>query len=237
MAKMQRQGRIIILLGPPGAGKGTQAERLSSSLAIPAISTGEMLRQECRSGSALGLAVQELLVAGGLVSDELIQKVVADRLAQPDCAQGCILDGFPRTAAQARFLDCFLAGSAFTAPVVFDLAIDPQILIDRLSSRRQCPVCARTYHMTLGASSSCPHDGSELVIRNDDQPATVKRRLQIYAENTREIVGFYRNRGYRRVDASQPVEKVTRRLLSLLGNTGESADLSRPLVAAQQLYA
>lgn len=236
---MHRQGSVIVLLGPPGAGKGTQAERLSLALGIPTISTGEMLRQECRSGSVLGQQVQELLETGQLVKDELIQEVVAQRLRQADCAHGCILDGFPRTAAQARFLDRYLAGSSFTAPVVFDLAIAAQILIDRLGSRRQCPACARTYQMTLGAPTFCPHDGTELIIRTDDQPATIRRRLEIYAQNTSEIVRFYQNRGYHRVDASQPVEKLTQRLLRLLGEIDASAsdDLARPVLATQQLYA
>jgi adenylate kinase len=236
---VQRQGSVIVLLGPPGAGKGTQAERLSSSLRIPAISTGDILRQECRSGSALGLEVQSLMETGQLVKDELVQEVVAHRLAQPDCAQGCILDGFPRTAAQARFLDRFLAGSALTAPVVFDLAITPQVLIDRLSSRRQCPMCARTYNTAPGGSNRCSHDATELIVRNDDQPATIRRRLDIYADNTSEIVRFYQNRGYHRLDASQPVEKVTGRLMTLLGEIGSqrSSDLSRPSVTSQHLYA
>ncbi len=198
-----------------------------------------MLRQECRSGSALGLQVQGLLESGQLVKDELIQEVVGRRLKDADCAHGCILDGFPRTAAQARFLDRYLAGSAFMAPIVFDLAITAQILIDRLGSRRQCPNCARTYQVTPGAAQLCPHDSAELIIRNDDQPATIRRRLAIYAENTSEIVRFYQNRGYHRIDASQPVEKVTQRLLRLLGETTPEAsdDLVRPVLAAQQLYA
>jgi adenylate kinase len=235
---MQSRGSVIILLGPPGAGKGTQAQRLASQLVIPAISTGEILRQECRSGSALGVQVQSPLAAGELVKDELIQEVMAERLTQPDCAPGCILDGFPRTAAQARFLDRFLAGSPFSAPIVFDLAIAPQILIDRLSARRQCPACARTFQLVAGASNRCPHDAAELIVRNDDQPATIRRRLETYAENTSEIVRFYQNRGYYRLDASQPVEKITQKLLALLGLvSGTASDSARPVLASQQLYA
>jgi adenylate kinase len=235
---MRRQGHVIILLGPPGAGKGTQAERLSSALGIPSISTGEILRQECRSGSPLGLQVTSLLDAGQLVSDELIQEVVGQRLTQPDCAHGCILDGFPRTAAQARFLDKFLAGSSFAAPAVFDFAIAPQILIDRLSSRRQCPTCARTFQVVDEASSLCPHDGGQLFVRNDDQPDAIRRRLEIYAENTSEIVRFYQNRGYHRLDASQPVELISQKLLRLLrAGSVVPGDFARPLVAAQRLYA
>lgn len=235
---MGRSASVVILLGPPGAGKGTQAERLSSGLGIPSISTGEILRRECRSGSALGQQVQSLLGAGALVSDELIQEIVAQRLMQPDCANGYILDGFPRTVGQAQFLDRFLAGSAFAAPVVFDLSIDPKILIDRLSSRRQCPECARTYHMTPGASTQCPHDGAELIVRDDDQPATIRHRLKVYAETTSEVVRFYQNRGYHKVDGAQPVEKLTQRLMSFLGEASSRhmTDFARPAVASQHLY-
>jgi adenylate kinase len=234
---MQREATVIILLGPPGAGKGTQAERLASSLGIPSISTGEILRQECRTGSALGVQVHSLLEAGQLVSDELVEEVVAHRLAQPDCAPGCILDGFPRTVAQAQFLDRLLAGAGFPSPIVFDLAIEPQVLISRLSARRECALCARTFHVVPGASTVCPYDNAQLIVRSDDQPATIRQRLEIYAANTSEIVRFYQNRGYHRVDASQPVEMITQNLGKLLAAGSDNLrNFSRALATAQSLY-
>ncbi len=239
---MQRQGNVVVLLGPPGAGKGTQAERLSSSLGTPSISTGEILRRECRSGSALGLQVKSLLDAGQLVSDDLMEEVVAQRLAEPDCAQGCILDGFPRTASQARFLERHLIGVGFAAPIVFDFSIEAQYLINRLSSRRQCPACGRTFQAAEGASDLCPNDSARLIVRDDDRPETIRRRLQIYSDNTAEIVRFYQNRGgYYRLDATEPVEKISQRLLNLLAprpiTAGKSSDFPRPLIASHRLYA
>jgi adenylate kinase len=186
----------------------------------------------------LGLQVQSLLEAGQLVKDELVQEVVAQRLAKPDCAQGCILDGFPRTVAQARFLDRVLAASGFAAPVVFDLAIDPQILISRLGGRRQCPLCSRTFQVAAGEAPVCPDDAMELMVRSDDQPETIRRRLEIYADNTSEIVRFYLKRGYHRVDASEPVESVTEKLVGLLcSGSNAGKDFNRPSPIALRLYA
>jgi adenylate kinase len=220
---MQRSGTVIVILGGPGAGKGTQAHRLSSALGIPTVSTGEMMRHESRSGSPLGAHLQRLLTAGQLVNDELIEELVSQRLAQPDCARGCILDGFPRTGSQARFLDHLLAELRFDPPIVFDLTIAPEELMARLSSRRQCPTCDRTFHVARGASGNCPHDGAALVFRTDDQPVTIRRRLQIHADHTTEIVRYYQPRGYHSIDASQPVEEITRGLLKELAQDGRSA--------------
>jgi len=234
-----RQSVVIVLLGGPGAGKGTQGERLSSSLGIPTISTGDMLRQECRSGSELGAQVKGLLEVGQLVNDELMAEVVAQRLARADCARGCILDGFPRTAVQARFLDTLLAVLHFQPPVVIDLAIAPEELVDRLSSRRQCPTCDRTFQVDGDLTGYCPRDGTELVHRADDRPATIRRRLQIYASNTSEIVRYYQNGGgYYRVNASGPVDEISRRVLGVLGTVPDGTqDFKPPVPVPQHLYA
>ena len=233
-----RHGVVIVLLGGPGAGKGTQGERLSSFLGIPTISTGDMLRQECRSGSALGAQVKSLLEAGQLVKDDLISEVVAQRLAKPDCTHGCILDGFPRTAPQARFLDALLEKLDFEPPVVIDLAIAPEELVARLSSRRQCPTCNRTFQGASGLSS-CPQDGTELVYRADDQPATIRRRLQIYTSNASEIVRYYQDSGsYNRVNASGLVEEVGQKVLVVLSTVSNGTKDFKPAVlVSQHLYA
>jgi adenylate kinase len=197
-----------------------------------------MMRQECRSGSALGAQVATVLAAGQLVSDELIGKVVSQRLLQPDCAQGCILDGFPRTADQARFLDRLLASLHFDAPIIFDLKIAPEELISRLSSRRECPSCNRTFHITSGGSVLCPHDGAPLVFRDDDQPATIRRRLEIYAEHSSEILRYYQDRACHSIDASQPVAEIADDMLrALRPEPNGTKDLKLPVLAAQHLSA
>ncbi len=222
---MHAPARTIIFLGPPGAGKGTQAARISAALRVPAISTGDMLRRECQTGSELGRQLEKVLRAGQLVSDALMNQIVEARLREQDCKSGCILDGFPRTAPQAAFLDALLARLHAPRPVVFDFAVSAEQLIERLKGRRQCPTCGRIYgagNPTAQNSMSsipllCPSDHSLLLPRADDQPAAIRERLRIHDRNSSEIVRYYQDRDYYRISAECPPEEVTGQIFEALG--------------------
>lgn len=180
--------KVIILLGPPGCGKGTQAARLSACLRVPAISTGEILRQECQSGSALGQAVEAILRSGQLVGDSLMNQVVASRLGQVDCVGGCILDGYPRTAAQARFLDRLLRRLRMPSPVVLEFFLPAEEIVKRLSIRG----------------------------RADDNRETILERLRIHESNSAEVSAYYRTRTYHRIPATGSPAQICEGLLDLL---------------------
>jgi len=215
---METQATVIILLGPPGSGKGTQAARLQSALGIPAISTGEILRRECQSGSDLGRAVQSALDSGQLVSDELINQVVARRLGE-DCRHGCILDGYPRTASQARYLDELLVRYSMPKPVVFDFRIPVREVVARLSRRRQCMDCGRiswSDPQQQATEMFCDRDGAPLTQRADDNPKVVRARLRIYIANAEELVRYYGARLVR-VFAKRSPEKISDELLRMIG--------------------
>ncbi len=214
---MRVSRRVIVFLGPPGSGKGTQAGRLSSILGIPAISTGEMLRQECRSGSALGEVIQNVLDSGQLVSDDLVNQVVAVRLKEADCEDGCILDGYPRTLLQARFLDRLLASRKLGAPIVIDFAISSEEIVARLGRRRLCERCGRIFSVSAEENAFCEQDGARLIHRADDRPATIRGRLNLYEQNARELVHYYSGRNYHRICATRTLEEVSQELVSLVG--------------------
>ncbi len=236
---MHAQRKVILFLGPPGSGKGTQATRLSAALGVPAISTGEMLRRECRSGSSLGKAVQSVLVTGQLVSDELINQVVGTRLSQRDCEQGCILDGYPRTVSQARFLDRLLGTLSLGGPVVFDFKVDTEQVIARLGRRRQCPECGHVFTVDPGSQGRdlvCERDGARLVLRSDDNPATIRARLNLYEEHAGELVRYYSARAYHRISASRTPEEVSAELLRNLEHPTERTIVNRPQVPVQARY-
>ncbi len=184
----------LILLGAPGAGKGTQAEILCDKLNIPTISTGNILRAAVKEGTPMGLKAKSFMDAGALVPDDVIVGIIKERLTQPDCANGFILDGMPRTIAQGEALETM--GVAIDK--VLNLIVDDAAIVGRMSGRRVCAACGASYHIQNKPSAKegvCDRCGGELVIRKDDEPATVQDRLKAYHEQTEPLVAFYRSRG------------------------------------------
>ncbi len=202
----------LILFGPPGAGKGTQAERLRVDFQLPFISTGEMLRANVKEGTELGRRAQEYMDAGELVPDELIVAMVADRLLRDDAQDGFILDGFPRTIEQAEALDKQLAdlGRRVTAALLIDVPDDE--VIRRLAGRRVCVKAGHNYHVEFDPPKHddvCDQDGSRLIQRDDDQPDVIRNRLRVYHEKTAPLIDYYDERGLmRRIDGTRPAAEV-----------------------------
>ena len=190
----------IILLGPPGAGKGTQAKFICERQEIAHISTGDMLRAAINKQTETGLKAKSFMDKGELVPDEVVIALVRDRVTEDDCKNGFLLDGFPRTVEQAKALDGIAAIDA-----VINIEAPDDFIVDRLTGRRFCPQCGRTYHTELLAGkTTCEDDGTTLIQRDDDQPATVKSRLTVYHEKTAPLIAFYRDKGIlRSVDGSQ----------------------------------
>ena len=201
-------GMKLILLGAPGAGKGTQAEVLCQKLGIPTISTGNMLRTAIQEGTPVGLQAKSFMDAGKLVPDEVIIQIVAQRIAQPDCAAGFILDGVPRTIAQAEALDA--AGVRFDR--VLSLEITDQEIEERMSGRQVCSKCGASFHIharPTKAEGVCDNCGGPVVQRDDDKPETVRHRLEVYHQQTEPLKGFYEARGVLKMVANQPTIPAT----------------------------
>jgi adenylate kinase len=198
----------IVLLGAPGSGKGTQAARLKEMLGIPHISTGDILRSEVAGGTELGKKAASYMKAGELVPDELILEMIERRLAEPDAKRGWLLDGFPRTLVQAHGLIELAERIGQPVDVGVVLNVDPEIVVQRISSRRVCRSCGYVANTSGGAA--CPRCGGEMVQRNDDEPEVVRKRIQVFEADTRPVFELFRRR-YRVVDidASQPREQVT----------------------------
>ena len=203
----------ILLLGPPGAGKGTQADIICEFLKIPKISTGDMLRSAIASGSELGKKVTDIMNSGGLVSDQIIIELILDRIAQPDCEKGYLFDGGIRTVGQADL--CVENNIEFTH--VIEIKVDDEVIVDRMSGRRVHPGSGRNYHLIYQPPKNEGVDditGEELIQREDDMPETVKHRLQVYQDETKPLVNYYQSETsksslkYIAVDGSQSVEKV-----------------------------
>jgi adenylate kinase len=212
----------LVLLGAPGSGKGTQAQRLQSSRGVPQVSTGDLLREAVAAGSELGRRAKAVMDAGQLVDDATMLGIIRERLSRPDARRGFILDGFPRTIVQADGLERLLAelGQPVDAVVLFD--IDPVVLEKRLAGRRTCRRCGRVFHVETNppaASDRCtdggPHD---LVQRADDGEETVRRRLAVYRERTQPLIDYYAKKGLlRRIDADGNLDDVAARLESIIG--------------------
>jgi adenylate kinase len=199
----------LVLIGPPGSGKGTQAGRLAKRYRIPHISTGDILRQAVRDGTPLGRQVDGIMARGTLVDDALMAGLVRERLARPDAADGFILDGFPRTVAQARMLDDFVQGRPLFIALI---DVPNEAIVQRLSSRRVCESCGMTQSVSdgEGEEDSCPYCGGALIRRGDDDPATVRRRLATYASYAEPVVAYYRARpGFIAVDGLRAPDQVT----------------------------
>lgn len=203
----------LILLGPPGAGKGTQAAWLRDAYAIPQLSTGEMLRAAVAKGTEVGRQAKAVMERGGLVSDDIINAIVAERLDEPDCAKGFILDGFPRTLAQAEALDRMLRARSLALDAVLEIAVEEEALVERISGRFSCARCGEGYHdrfkppREAGVCDAC--GGTEFVRRKDDNAATVRARIAAYREQTAPLLPFYEARGLvHRIDGMQPIEGV-----------------------------
>ena len=204
----------VIFLGPPGAGKGTQAVRVCERLGIPQISTGDILRRAMKEGTPTGLAAKSYVDKGLLVPDEVVIAIVRERLAMEDCRKGYILDGFPRTVPQAEALAQFAQIDA-----VIDIEVSDEKLTERLSGRRVCLNCGGTYHVsTLNGSTTCEKCGNELIQRNDDKAETVLSRLSVYHAQTAPLIDYYAKLGLiRTIDGAQPMEACFEAILCALG--------------------
>lgn len=212
----------IVLLGPPGAGKGTQAKRIAEHYGVPQVSTGDILRANVAAGTELGKKAKAIMESGNLVPDELLFGMVADRVAQPDAARGYILDGFPRTLAQAEWLDKFLQNQqdASLPPVVADIQVSYNELLGRLTGRRTCPTCGRIYNVHLSppkVDELCDVDGSKLVTRKDDEESVIAERLKAYERQTAPLTGYYQSSGRLYVlDGARPIDEVTAQAFKVL---------------------
>ncbi|MHB1127432.1 MAG: adenylate kinase [Bacillota bacterium] len=210
----------LLLMGPPGAGKGTQAEVLTAKLQVPHISTGDMFRNAIKEGTALGKKAKEYMDAGKLVPDEVTVGIVRERLSEPDSQQGFLLDGFPRTVPQAEALDGILGNMGRKLDAVVNISVPRENLMERLTGRRVCRNCGATYHVVFNPAPGgvCTGCGGELYQRADDTEETVKNRLDVYAAQTEPLITYYLGQGLlKEIDGEQPIEKVLADIGRVLG--------------------
>ena len=210
----------LVLVGPPGAGKGTQAQYIAEHLGVPQISTGDIFRANVSQGTPLGLEAKRYMDKGDLVPDDVTVNMVRERLTDEDAREGFLLDGFPRTVPQAQVLDDLLAEAGFKLDVVLELVVDDDEVIRRLSGRRTCRSCNHIWHVDFDpptVAGLCDIDGGELYQRDDDQAVTIANRLEVYAASTAPLVNYYAGRGLLvGIDATGPVDDITNRAIDAL---------------------
>jgi adenylate kinase len=214
------RARVVLLIGPPGSGKGTQGSLLAERLQVPVISTGDMLRRESQAGTALGDMVRSILDKGSLVSDDLINRLMAARLRLPDCRRGFALDGYPRTAPQAQFLDGLLDALSLPRPTVLHLVVSRETLLARLTARRHCGSCGRIYNLLQQPprrDGRCDTDSAPLILRSDDSPQVIAERLKVHEQAAAPLIRYYHRTGnYHRIDGDRSFHEVLADLSRLL---------------------
>jgi adenylate kinase len=214
------KAKALIFLGAPGAGKGTQAREVSKAFGVPQISTGDILREAVKNQTPLGLAAKQKMEAGQLVPDEVVCGIVAERIGQPDCQQGFLLDGFPRTLNQAEFVDRTLQEQGFGNPLVLNIAVDLEVLMKRLTGRRTCSTCGAIYNVYFGPPQQadvCDKDGGKLVHRADDNETTIRQRLVAYENQTQPLIDYYRGKGLLHdVEGNRGADAIAQELVSYL---------------------
>ena len=211
----------IIMLGAPGAGKGTQAKMIADKYGVPHISTGDIFRANIKNGTELGKKAKQYMDQGALVPDELTCDLVMDRIQQDDCKNGFVLDGFPRTIPQAEALDAALGKINEKMDYAIDVDVPDENIVNRMSGRRACLNCGATYHLISippKVEGICDRCGSEIVLREDDKPETVQKRLKVYHEQTQPLIDYYKNQGIlKSVDGTQPMDEVFKAIVTILG--------------------
>jgi len=215
------RSQALIFLGAPGAGKGTQAREVSKYYSIPQISTGDILRQAVRNGTPLGLAAKAKMEAGELVPDEVVCGIVEQRISQPDCLNGLILDGFPRTLPQAECVGDLLLAKGKGKPLVIDIKVDPEVLFKRLTGRRTCSLCGEIYNIYFNpprVEGFCDKDGGKLFQRADDSEEVIRQRMTAYETETSPLIVYYTSKGLLHVvEGDRRPELITKDLIEFLG--------------------
>ena len=211
----------IIMLGAPGAGKGTQEKKIAAKYSIPHVSTGDIFRANIKNGTELGMKAKSFMDAGGLVPDEITIGMLLDRIHEADCANGYVLDGFPRTIPQAESLTKALSERGEAVDYAVNVDVPDENIINRMSGRRACLNCGATYHIVYNPSKKegiCDTCGQQLVLRDDDKPETVKKRLSVYHDQTQPLIDYYKNEGIlAEVDGTKDMEEVFQDIVKILG--------------------